>query len=189
MEYRLATLDDLEHIIQMRIKYLTEINNKLSEKEKGALLSHLPGYYQRHMGKDFFAYLAMDGETPASTVFLLIIERPANLNFITGKTAILLNVYTCPEYRKRGLASVLLQMAVADAKKLNVSNIELQATEMGIPLYEKLGFTHKQSQHTYMEYRFDTPGQYSPEALKFLKIGVCWYMESHFPALSKFFRR
>ena len=158
MEFRLATQDDMTHIIEMRMRYLKEVNHKLSDKEKAALLSHLPGYYQKHMNKDFFAYLAMDGDTPASTVFLLIIERPANLNFITGKTAILLNVYTDPEYRKRRLASVLLEMAVADAKKLNVSNIELQATDMGVPLYEKHGFTHKQSQYTFMEYRFDRPG-------------------------------
>lgn len=152
----MAASDDLKHVIDMRIAYLKEINNKLSDKENNALLKHLPDYYQRHMGKDFFAYLAMDGDQPASTVYLLIIERPANLNFITGKTAILLNVYTYPEYRKKGFASVLLSMAVEDARKLNVSNIELQATEMGIPLYEKLGFKHKESQYTYMEYRFDT---------------------------------
>jgi GNAT superfamily N-acetyltransferase len=158
LEFRLAASDDLDHVIAMRIAYLKEINNKLSEKEKVALLNHLPDYYRRHMGKDFFAYLALDGGKPVSTAYLLIIERPANLNFITGKTGILLNVYTCPEYRKRGLASVLLSMAIADAKKLNISNIELQATDLGIPLYEKLGFTHKQSQYTYMEYRFDGPG-------------------------------
>lgn len=158
MDFRLAGLDDLDHVINMRMQYLREINQKLSDKEKGALLNHLPGYYQKHMNNDFFAYLAMDGDTPASTVFLLVIERPATLHFITGKTAILLNVYTCPEYRKRGLASVLLDMAVADAKKMNVSNIELQATDMGVPLYEKLGFKHKQSQYTYMEYRFDSQG-------------------------------
>jgi GNAT superfamily N-acetyltransferase len=155
LEYRLAAQDDLDHIIDMRIRYLAEINNKLSEKEKSSLLGHLPGYYQKHMGKDFFAYLAMDGNQPVSTVFLLIVERPANLNFTTGKTAILLNVYTRPDYRKRGLASVLLDMAVRDAGKMNVSNIELQATDMGIPLYEKIGFSHKESQYTYMEYRFD----------------------------------
>jgi GNAT superfamily N-acetyltransferase len=158
LEFRLAEPDDLHHVIDMRIHYLAEINQKLSDKETNALLNHLPDYYRRHMGKDFFAYLALDNGKPASTVYLLIIERPANLHFITGKNGILLNVYTCPEYRKRGLASVLLSMAIADAKKLNVSNIELQATDMGIPLYEKLGFRHKQPQYTYMEYCFDGQG-------------------------------
>lgn len=157
LEYRTATLNDLDHVIEMRIAYLKEINGKLPEKEMGALLNHLPDYYRRHMEKDFFAYFALEDGKPVSTAYLMIIERPANLNFITGKTGILLNVYTYPEYRKRGIATVLLSMAIADAKKLNVSNIELQATDMGIPVYEKLGFKHKQSQYTYMEYRFDTP--------------------------------
>jgi GNAT superfamily N-acetyltransferase len=142
----------------MRIAYLKEINVKLEDKEMGALLKHLPDYYQRHMEKDFFAYLALEDGKPVAAVYLLIIERPANLNFITGKSGVLLNVYTIPEYRKRGLASVLLNMAIEQAKACNVSNIELQATDMGIPVYERLGFRHKQSQYTYMEYRFDAPG-------------------------------
>lgn len=158
LEYRTATLNDLDHVINMRIAYLREINAKLSEKEMTALLKHLPDYYRRHMEKDFFAYFALEDGKPVSTVFLLIIERPANLTFITGKTGILLNVYTYPAYRKRGLATVLLSMAIEGAKGMNVSNIELQATDMGIPVYEKLGFKHKQSQYTYMEYRFDAQG-------------------------------
>ena len=158
MEFRTATMNDLDHVLAMRIAYLKEIHVKLEDKELGALLKHLPDYYKRHMGKDFFAYIALDDGIPVATVYLLIIERPANLRFITGKTGILLNVYTHPDYRKRGLASALLSMAIAEAKRQNVSNVELQATDMGIPVYEKLGFTHKPSQYTYMEYRFDTPG-------------------------------
>jgi GNAT superfamily N-acetyltransferase len=158
LEYRTATLDDLNHVLEMRIAYLAEINNKLTDKDTNALLNHLPDYYRRHMGKDFFAYIAFDEGKPVSTVYLLIVERPANLNFITGKSGVLLNVYTMPAYRKRGIASVLLSMAIEEAKKLDVSHIELQATDMGIPVYEKLGFRHKQSQYTYMEYRFDRQG-------------------------------
>lgn len=156
LEYRSATLDDLNHVIDMRIAYLKEINAKLSEKEKGTLLVHLPDYYRRHLEKDFFAYLALENGKPVSAVYLMIIERPASIAFLTGKTGILLNVYTDPDYRKRGHASALLAMAMEDAKALNVSSIELQATDMGIPVYEKLGFKHRQSQYTFMEYRFDT---------------------------------
>ncbi len=157
MELRAATPDDLDHVIDMRIAYLREINNKLSDKEMGALLTHLPDYYRRHMGNDFFAYLALEDGKPVSTVFLLIIERPASLRFITGKSGVLLNVYTDPACRKRGLASALLNMAMEDAKKHGVSNVELQATDMGFPIYEKLGFRHKDSQYTFMEYRFEPP--------------------------------
>ena len=153
LEYRDATLDDLNHVIDMRIAYLKEVNTKISDKEMGTLL---PDYYRRHLERDFFAYLAIEDGVPVSAVYLMVIERPANLAFITGKTGILLNVYTIPGHRKRGYASVLLHMAMEKAKQLNVANIELQATDMGIPVYEKLGFRHKQSQYTFMEYRFDS---------------------------------
>ena len=51
-----------------------------------------------------------------------------------------LNVYTKPEYRKKGYAKKLMNMMLEDAKAENVSNIELKATEDGYSLYRSVGF-------------------------------------------------
>lgn len=61
-------------------------------------------------------------------------------SFITGKTGTVLNVYTKPEYRKKGYAKKLMNMMLEDAKAENVSNIELKATEDGYSLYRSVGF-------------------------------------------------
>ena len=61
-------------------------------------------------------------------------------SFITGKTGIVLNVYTKPEYRKKGYAKKLMNMMLEDAKAENVSIIELKATEDGYSLYRSVGF-------------------------------------------------
>lgn len=51
-----------------------------------------------------------------------------------------MNVYTRPEYRKKGYAKKLMNMMLEDAKAENVSKIELKATEDGYSLYRSVGF-------------------------------------------------
>ena len=50
-----------------------------------------------------------------------------------------MNVYTKPEYRKKGYAKKLMNMMLEDAKAENVSIIELKATEDGYSLYRSVG--------------------------------------------------
>ena len=58
----------------------------------------------------------------------------------TGKKAYVMNMYTNPEYRRKGIAMKTLDLLVADAKSKGVTAISLEATDMGRPLYEKYGF-------------------------------------------------
>lgn len=58
----------------------------------------------------------------------------------TGKKAYIMNMYTKPEYRRRGIAFHTLDLLVAEAKSRGITAISLEATDMGKPLYEKLGF-------------------------------------------------
>ncbi len=58
----------------------------------------------------------------------------------TGKKAYIMNMYTAPEYRRQGIAFYMLDLLVKDAKEQGVSQIALEATDMGRPLYERYGF-------------------------------------------------
>lgn len=51
-----------------------------------------------------------------------------------------MNMYTAPEYRRRGIAFRTLDLLIKDVKELGVIQIALEATDMGRPLYEKYGF-------------------------------------------------
>ena len=51
-----------------------------------------------------------------------------------------MNVYTKPEYRKKGYAKKIMNMMLEDAKAENVSIIELKATEDGYSLYRSFWF-------------------------------------------------
>lgn len=51
-----------------------------------------------------------------------------------------MNMYTAPEYRRQGIAFHTLDLLVKAAKERGISQIALEATDMGRPLYEKYGF-------------------------------------------------
>ena len=64
----------------------------------------------------------------------------------TGKKAYIMNMYTVPEYRRQGIAFHTLDLLVKDAKEQGVSQIGLEATDMGRPLYERYGFVKMQDE-------------------------------------------
>ena len=51
-----------------------------------------------------------------------------------------MNMYTAPDYRRKGIAFKTLDLLIQDAKERGVTAISLEATDMGRPLYEKYGF-------------------------------------------------
>ena len=67
------------------------------------------------------------------------IEMPTVSN-PTGECAFLMNIYTAPAHRRRGVARRIVAKLIEDAKARGIRSVLLEATEMGRPLYEKFGF-------------------------------------------------
>lgn len=99
-------------------------------------------------------YLAEEDGKAAGCVFFLLINKPASPLFITGKTGTLMNVYTLPEYRRRGIGKKLVSMAIEDGKAWDLSYIELRATKCGYPLYKQLDFIEDKSIYMSMKLSF-----------------------------------
>jgi len=57
-----------------------------------------------------------------------------------GKKAYIMNMFTKPEYRRKGIAYHTLDKLVEAAREKGITHITLEATDMGRPLYEKYGF-------------------------------------------------
>jgi ribosomal protein S18 acetylase RimI-like enzyme len=150
MVLRKADLNDVAALVKIRLAYL-EDDFGLSEEQLSRLRSQLPEYFKNHVERDMIAYIAEEDREFISSVFLLIIEKPANPSMITGRIGNILNVYTKPEYRRRGLAGQLLKQAVKDAEDMELSYLELGASKAGYPLYKKIGFEEIQSEYVPMK--------------------------------------
>ena len=70
----------------------------------------------------------------------------------SGKKAYVMNMYTHPEFRRRGVATRILTALMDEARKRGVTSVSLEATDMGRPCYEKFGFVPSEAE---MEYRLE----------------------------------
>jgi GNAT superfamily N-acetyltransferase len=71
---------------------------------------------------------------------VLLSPWPANPKDPCTQRAVILNVYTEPEFRKRGIGRQIMMAIMAWVKEQGLRSINLHASSEGRPLYEKLGF-------------------------------------------------
>ncbi len=138
---RRATLADIEALARLRLALLREMGNIRDEGQEAPLLDALRGYLQRTMATDeFLAWVAeCDGQVVAISG-LVFFERPPDAGNLAGVEAYLMNMYTLPAWRGRGLARALLDEIIGYVRTTPARRISLHATEAGRPIYENAGF-------------------------------------------------
>lgn len=142
-----ADLSDIDELVNLRIDYLTEDYGSLTDIQAEKIRNQLPEYFRNHLNRDLFVYIVRYEEI-ISCCFLLVSEKPANPNFIHGKTGTLMNVYTKPDFRRKGIAKKIMKFLIADAEKMGLDFIELKSTADGYNLYKSVGF-----EDVFSEYR------------------------------------
>jgi GNAT superfamily N-acetyltransferase len=71
---------------------------------------------------------------------VLLCPWPANPKDPCTERAVILNVYTEPEFRNRGIALQIMLTILAWVKQQGLRSVNLHASDAGRPLYEQLGF-------------------------------------------------
>lgn len=134
----LRRLTDVDRLMQWRVEVLGCVFGAPPEP---SLVEANRGYYIRHLSDgSHIAYMALlDGEEAGCGAVCIYDEMPSPDN-PSGRCAYLMNIYTRAPFRKRGIASRLIDRLVNDAKDLGCGKIYLETTEMGRPLYLSLGF-------------------------------------------------
>ncbi len=84
---------------------------------------------------------------------VLLCPWPANPKDPCTERAVILNVYTEPEFRKRGIARQIMLAILAWLKQKGFRGANLHASDEGRSLYEKLGFETTNE----MRLKFDLP--------------------------------
>ena len=112
---------------------------------------------------DHFWILEEDDGTVVSFVDGMTTDEPtlrdemyenAALHDKDGTWQMIFGVNTLPAYRRRGLAAQLVGMALEKGRALGLDQVELMATDMGRPLYARLGFAPRSSAYLPMVHRY-----------------------------------
>jgi GNAT superfamily N-acetyltransferase len=148
---RPATLADRATIAQQRVVLFIEMD-RMNPSQAGVLTDATMAYLANAIPSgEYFGWLATLAAEPSRVVAGCGVQVrnvapfpwrfPARGEVIAaGRQALIVNVYTDPEFRRRGLARRLLTTVVDWARMHQVDSLILHATPDGRPLYESLGF-------------------------------------------------
>ena len=139
IEYKIATNENIELLMSSRLEMLRIVNNLSDDYVFSDLIVNESRDY--FLSGDQTTVLALDGDNVAGCASMSYMRIMPTFSHPTGKRAHLMNVYTRNEYRRQGIARKMVQMLIDDAWNRGATEISLDATTMGRPLYESLGFT------------------------------------------------
>ncbi|GAB3519148.1 GNAT family N-acetyltransferase [Emticicia fontis] len=140
--YRKATLADIPELARLRVEFLKEVQNPetylVNETQLNEILQE---FFQQHIENDeIVAWIALaDGEV-VSTSGLCFSTIMPGFTLLDGRVAYIMNIYTLPDWRKKGIGRQVFHHILEAAKERNYKRVILHATEDGRPIYEKFGF-------------------------------------------------
>ena len=140
IEYRIATKKDIELLMSSRLEMLKVVNNLPADYEYSEEIVRESREY--FLNGNQVTVLALDGDVVAGCASMSFMRIMPTFSHPTGKRAHLMNVYTRSEYRRQGIARKMVNMLIDETWKRGATEISLDATTMGRPLYESLGFTN-----------------------------------------------
>lgn len=119
-----------------------------SDQGRADLVVGTQAFLATHLGVDYFAWVCVDTESGkvAGTGGYHLRQVPPRLNARDGAyltsfdQPIILGMYTEPEFRRHGVATLILEAILDDCRKKNYVNVVLHASEEGRHLYERFGF-------------------------------------------------
>ena len=138
IEYRITTKDDIDLLMESRLVMLREVNNLPDDYEYSEELKDCSMDY--FLNGDQTTVLALEDGKVVGCASISYITIMPTFSHPTGKRAHLMNVYTDPDHRGQGIAKTMVNMLIEDAWNKGATEISLDATKAGRPLYEKLGF-------------------------------------------------
>ena len=145
--YKKATIQDIDELVRTRIIVLRAANKLSDDVYMSLVETESYEYYKRALENgEHIAYLVYDNDTFIGAGGVSFYQVMPTYHNPSGKKAYIMNMYTAPDYRRRGIGFCTLDMLVKDAKEQGVTQISLEATDMGRPLYEKYGFVKMQDE-------------------------------------------
>ena len=140
--YRRAGSHDRELLTRLRLEVLRAANGLEEDVDLSRTELESRRYYETCFPEDSHAaWLVFDGEEVVGTGAVSFYQVMPTYHNPSGKKAYIMNMYTRPDYRRRGIARRVLELLTAEAEMRQIDAVMLEATAAGRPLYEAFGFT------------------------------------------------
>lgn len=125
----------------MRVLMQREVKNICEPDIRPASYGNIRQYFAESLrdGSYIGAVADLDG-TLVSSAGLVFFRKPPSLMGGKGIIGYVTNVYTAPEWRRRGIAGELMKILIEQGRLTGADKLYLGSTEAGKSVYESVGF-------------------------------------------------
>lgn len=142
IQLRKIGINDISVLVEYRLLYLSELQGKMEDTYREKLRSDLTRYFERTLNDGrFMAVLAEENGKIVSFGGMVIKEIPGDANRSTYLEGDILNMYTIPEARRKGISSMILESLLNEARNLGMTKVSLHTSKDGEKLYRKYHFS------------------------------------------------
>jgi GNAT superfamily N-acetyltransferase len=147
ISYRLATLRDLNDLVRLRLAMQSEVSH--AHPDLTALEQALRDYFLTAIPREeFLAFLAESDDVVIASSGMVFHQHPPGAGNLTGRGAYIMNMYTAPEFRGRGIAGELLSGLLRLAREKGIRHVVLHGLPKGRGIYLKAGFIPGETEMT-----------------------------------------
>jgi len=141
INYRRANINDVEFLVGYRVRFLNELYDHPEDDETEILRKALRQYFSEAIpSNNFIVWLAEYNGKIIGTSGMVVWRMPARYGGLeSGRLGYILNLYTVPEARRKGICTRLLN-ELKEAKSSGLKYLHLHSSEEGINIYRKAGF-------------------------------------------------
>lgn len=148
---RFATRGDLEIICEHRARMFSDMGELPAELFESFRAESKDKLHRMFEHSEYIGWLATPADEPKKIVagagvqIREVSPHPqANANgkidIVSGRQAIIQNVFTEREWRRRGLGTLLMKEIINWSRQTGIDSLVLHASDEGRALYERLGF-------------------------------------------------
>ena len=141
--YHKATINDISVLVDNRILFALELSEGQNEDTIQSLRNQMTDYFSKAIQDNTcISFIAKFDEIVAGIGSVHLRDMPGNFKNPSGKWGYIMNMYTIPSFRRKGICKGILNLLVEEGKKIGVTAFELHATKDGEMVYIQEGFVH-----------------------------------------------
>ena len=137
----IATVDDLELLVRHRLRMFDDVFPELIDKVNASEGETLKWIKNKMSENELVGFIARtsDGKVGGSGCLWIRETQPRPTSPLL-KEPYLLSMFVEKAFRRKGVARLIVQSAIAWARERGYNGITLHASDAGSPPYESLGF-------------------------------------------------
>jgi GNAT superfamily N-acetyltransferase len=138
---RRASIEDATTIVAHRRAMFRDQGHRDTAALDSMAEKFQPSLQSKMNSGEYLAWLATTADQRVvAGAGLWLMDWPAHMVGFSPRRGNILNIFTEPEFRRRGLARRLMETVLAWCRANRIDHVVLHASNDGRPLYESMGF-------------------------------------------------